>query len=1083
MVRKIVLSLIAVLVLGAYAFAQNKQVSGTVSDANGNPVAGATVMVDGTSIGTTTNAAGQYSLSAPADGTLSVTFIGYVGQQLPIAGKSRIDVTMHEDTQAIDDVIVVAFGTSKKEAFTGSATVIKADDIAKSQQSNVAQSLAGKVAGVQISNESGKPGANPIVRIRGFSSINAEKDPLWIVDGTPYEGDLNNLNPNDIESMTVLKDAASNALYGARGANGVIMVTTKQGRDRDAVVTVDAKWGSNHRATPNYKRLGVQNYYETAYRALYNSKALHGATPAEAYAYADANIFKAQNGGVGYQVYTVPDGERFIGTNFKINPNATLGYNDGQYYYTPDDWYDEFFGDGNLRQEYNVNIAGRSERMSYYTSVNYLNDNGLIANSGFRRYSGRGRIEYQAKKWLRVGSNMDFSETQMRGDMSADYNSSGNLFSVANLMGPIYPLYVRDTNGNIMHHSVTGNRIYDNGSNTTNMKRPFFGMADPGGDNENNRSLAVSNTFNGKWFAELTPIEGLKLTANISVTDVNTRTNRLYSVFGSNYITSDGQAYVSHSHTTGVNTQYLANYKRTFADIHNVDVLVGYENYKLRMQGLSGSNDHLFNPFIGELDNAHGKDKKSVSSSTNRYMTEGILSRLQYDYAGKYFVSASYRRDASSVFHKDNRWGNFGSVGAAWLITKEDFMDNYSSWLDALKLKASWGVQGNDAILDEEGYRVYYAYTDRYAVSYSDETNEYSKTLSYKGNKKLTWEKSKAFNIGIDFELFKGRLSGTFEYFNRKTSDLLYNKPTPMSAGILTGSMPVNVGSMVNRGVELELTGYIYKRNDFDWSVNFNLTHYKNKILSLDPAAEANGGLKYSNVIRRVGGSMYQVYLKEYAGVDPETGLSLYWKDVTTTVTDAEGNTSTVVTGRELTTDYDKATQYDLGDPLPKVYGGLGTSLRWKGLDFSLQLAYQLGGKIYDGTYQAMMHSGQQASAGTAWHKDILKAWTPENRYTDVPRVDASDATNQNLSSRWLTSSDYLSFNNVTLGYTLPADLTKRFSIASLRFYVSGDNLGVISARKGFDPRSRIAGGSWSSQSTANYSQMRNITGGVTLTF
>ena len=228
---------------------------------------------------------------------------------------------------------------------------------------------------------------------------------------------------------------------------------------------------------------------------------------------------------------------------------------------------------------------------------------------------------------------------------------------------------------------------------------------------------------------------------------------------------------------------------------------------------------------------------------------------------------------------------------------------------------------------------------------------------------------------------------------------------------------------------------------------------------------------------------MYQVYLKEYAGVDPETGLSLYWKDVTTTVTDAEGNTSTVVTGRELTTDYSKATQYDLGDPLPKVYGGLGTSLRWKGLDFSLQLAYQLGGKIYDGTYQAMMHSGQQASAGTAWHKDILKAWTPENRYTDVPRVDASDATQQDLSSRWLTSSDYLSFNNVTLGYTLPADLTKRFSIASLRFYVSGDNLGVISARKGFDPRSRVAGGSWNSQSSANYSQMRNITGGVTLTF
>lgn len=1080
--KKLVL-LGATLLLTAAGASAQKRVTGRVVDAQGEPVVGATVRVEGHKVVVTTDDNGRFTLnSVPSSAKhLLVTYIGKESQSVSIAG--NVNVVMKEAENSFDEAIVVAYGTAKKSAFTGSASQIKGEKIEQRVTANVTNALSGQMAGVQTFTSSGKPGSGSTIRIRGIGSISSSNSPLIIVDGMPYDGALSSINPMDIESISAQKDAAANAIYGARGANGVIMVTTKQGRDRDAVVTVDAKWGSNHRATPNYKRLGVQNYYETAYRALYNSKALHGATPAEAYAYADANIFKAQNGGVGYQVYTVPDGERFIGTNFKINPNATLGYNDGQYYYTPDDWYDEFFGDGNLRQEYNVNIAGRSERMSYYTSVNYLNDNGLIANSGFRRYSGRGRIEYQAKKWLRVGSNMDFSETQSRGDMSADYNSSGNLFSVANLMGPIYPLYVRDTNGNIVHHSVTGNRIYDNGSSTTNMKRPFFGPADPGGDNENNRSLAVSNTFNGKWFAEITPIEGLRLTANISVTDVNTRTNRLYSVFGSNHTTSDGQAYVSHSHTTGVNTQYLANYKRTFADIHNVDVLVGYENYKLRMQGLSGSNDHLFNPFIGELDNAHGKDKKSVSSSTDRYMTEGILSRLQYDYAGKYFVSASYRRDASSVFHKDNRWGNFGSVGAAWLITKEDFMDDYSSWLDALKLKASWGVQGNDAILDADGYRVYYAYTDRYAVSYSDETNEYSKTLSYKGNKKLTWEKSKAFNIGIDFELFKGRLSGTFEYFNRKTSDLLYNKPTPMSAGILTGSMPVNVGSMVNRGVELELTGYIFKRNDFDWSVNFNLTHYKNKILSLDPAAEANGGLKYSNVIRRVGGSMYQVYLKEYAGVDPETGLSLYWKDVTTTVTDAEGNTSTVVTGRELTTDYDKATQYDLGDPLPKVYGGLGTSLRWKGLDFSLQLAYQLGGKIYDGTYQAMMHSGQQASAGTAWHKDILKAWTPENRYTDVPRVDASDATNQNLSSRWLTSSDYLSFNNVTLGYTLPADLTKRFSIASLRFYVSGDNLGVISARKGFDPRSRVAGGSWSSQSTANYSQMRNITGGVTLTF
>lgn len=1080
--KKLVL-LGATLLLTAAGASAQKRVTGRVVDAQGEPVVGATVRVEGHKVVVTTDDNGRFTLnSVPSSAKhLLVTYIGKESQSVSIAG--NVNIVMKEAENSFDEAIVVAYGTAKKSAFTGSASQIKGEKIEQRVTSNVTNALSGQMAGVQTITSSGQPGSGATIRIRGIGSMASSKSPLIIVDGMPYDGALSSINPMDIESISVQKDAAANAIYGARGANGVIMVTTKQGRDRDAVVTVDAKWGSNHRATPNYKRLGVQNYYETAYRALYNAKALHGATAAEAYAYANATLFKAAEGGVGYQVYTVPTGENLIGTNFKMNPNATLGYSDGQFYYTPDDWYDEFFGNGNLRQEYNVNIAGRSERMSYYTSVNYLNDNGLIANSGFRRYTGRGRIEYQAKKWLRVGSNMDFSETQTRGYMSDDWNSSGNLFSVANLMGPIYPLYVRDANGNIMHHSVTGNRLYDNGANTTNMNRSFYAPADPGGDNENNRYLAVSNTFNGKWFAEITPVEGLKLTANIAVTDVNTRSNQLYSVFSSTGSVSDGAVEVSHSHTTGVNTQYLANYKHTFGEIHNVEALVGYENYKLRMQGLSGRNDHLYNPFIGELGNAHGKDSKAVSSSTDRYMTQGVLTRLQYDYAGKYFTSVSYRRDASSVFHKDNRWGNFGSIGAAWLITKEGFMDDYSSWLDALKLKASWGVQGNDALLNK-GYRMYYAYTDQYAISYSPETGEYSKVLSYKGNKDLTWEKSKAFNIGVDFELFRGRLSGTFEYFNRKTTDLLYNKTMPPSAGILTGKIPVNVGSMVNRGVELELTGYIYKRNDFDWSVNFNLTHYKNKITALDPEVEANGGIKSASAIQRVGGSMYQLYLKEYAGVDPETGLSLYWKDVTTTVTDAEGNTSDVVTGRELTTDYDKATQYDLGDPLPKVYGGIGTSLHWKGLDFSIQLAYQLGGKVYDATYQAMMHSGEPTAAGTAWHKDILKAWTPENRYTDVPRVDASDLTKQDLSSRWLTSSDYLSFNNVTLGYTLPATLTKRYGISALRFYVTGDNLGVISARKGLDPRFIIAGGSWNdSQGSANYTQMRNITGGVTLTF
>lgn len=404
-------------------------------------------------------------------------------------------------------------------------------------------------------------------------------------------------------------------------------------------------------------------------------------------------------------------------------------------------------------------------------------------------------------------------------------------------------------------------------------------------------------------------------------------------------------------------------------------------------------------------------------------------------------------------------------------MSKETFMEDIS-WIDLLKVKASWGVQGNDALLNTDGSRQYYAYTDQYSVTYSEETGEYSKTLSYKGNKEITWESSYAFNLGVDFELFRGRLSGTLEYFNRKTTDMLYNKPAPMSAGI--SSTPVNVGSMVNSGVELDLTGYIFRTKDFDWSVNLNLTHYKNEIKELDPSTDVTGGIKGSSSILRKGGSLYQLYLKDYAGVDPETGLSLYWMDVK----DAEGN----VTGRELTTSYEQATQYDLGDALPTVYGGFGTTLRYKGLDFSASFSYQLGGRLYDASYQTMMHTGE--NAGTAWHKDILKAWTPENRYTDVPRLSASDKLGQNPTSRWITSSDYIALNNITIGYTLPKQWLGKSGIAAVRLYVTGDNLGVLSARKGLDPRMTIGGGSYSSQSsTSNYSAMRNITGGITLTF
>ena len=481
----------------------------------------------------------------------------------------------------------------------------------------------------------------------------------------------------------------------------------------------------------------------------------------------------------------------------------------------------------------------------------------------------------------------------------------------------------------------------------------------------------------------------------------------------------------------------------------------------------TGSNDHLFSPLIGELNNADGTKNRIVNSATSDYMTEGVLSRAQYDYDGRYFLSASYRRDASSRFAPGHRWGNFGSVGAAWLISKESFMSD-ASWVNMLKFKASYGIQGNDDLGS------YFPYSDQYKHSYNEETKEYSLSLSYKGNEELTWESSHSMNFGFDFELFNGYLNGTIEYFNRKTSDLLYNKDVPLSAGNPTGSYPVNVGSIRNYGAEISLDGKIINTKNVSWTWNANFSHYKNKILSLDDSVSEEG-IKGSNFIYKIGGSLYDAYMYKFAGIDKETGKSMYYQ----TVTDKDGNET-----MQTTTDFDKATQLECGTVLPKLYGGIGTSLNAFGFDFSVQLSYQLGGRYYDGTYQALMHTS--SGAGMAWHKDALKAWTPENTDTDIPRLDGSTAEGQSAIDKYLISSNYLSINNVTLGYTFPKKWTNSIKIESLRIYVTGDNLAVFAARKGVDPRYSMGLGSFTSGSGLNsgsYSAMRNITGGITLTF
>ena len=1070
---KIIITLLASLTAGI-AMAQEINVSGTVIDySNGEPVPYASVHLEGTMTGTSTDGDGKYSIRLPHGGNLVFSSIGYITVKESVNGTMVLNIVLEPDTEHLEETIVVAYGTATKSSFTGSASMVGAETIESRVSTDVTAALAGTTPGVQIISSSGDPASGGgTIRIRGIGSMSASNSPLYIVDGMPYDGSISDINPGDVESMSVLKDAAASAIYGARGANGVVLITTKRAGTSDAKVRFDAKWGSNSRLIPQYDVItDPALYYETHYRMMYNSQVYAGKSPSEAYAYADANLFNQNNGGLGYQVYTIPAGEKFIGEDFKINPSAVLGYSDGQYYYIPDDWYGLTFRNS-FRQEYNLSVSGAKDRLNYYGSIGYLNDGGIVNNSGYQRYTARINVDYQAKPWMKITSSMSYAHSDSQtASYSSSYGSSSNIFYVTNMMGPIYPLYVRNADGRIMMEN--GMKVYD--SNQTNFIRPAF-VGNAVRDNEVNRRKTYTDFITGKWGAVLTPVEGLSLTANIGLTNDNSRYNALYSRFGSQSAT-DGLAYVSHDRTFAVNNQYLAEYKTDFGGSgHSLNMLAGYEMYRLKIQFLEGQNDHLFNPLIGEHGNADGVSSRQTSSYTADYMTQGFLARVQYEYGNRYFASASYRRDGSSRFAPGKRWGNFGSVGAAWLISNEDFMSGIG-WISMLKLKGSYGVQGNDDLYPNANYaRRYYPYADNYTHSYNEGTGEYSTDLDYKGNEDLTWESSHSFNAGVDFELFGSRLNGSAEYFSRKTVDLLYSKDVPLSAGNPTGYYPVNVGSIINDGFEISLEGIVINTSDVQWSLNMNLSHYRNRILSLDPSVSEEG-IKGGNYIYKVGGSLYEAYMRKFAGVNPENGKAQWYRKVMDNNGEWTGES-------EVTETFADASQYELGSVLPKLYGGFGTTLKAYGFDFSAQFSFQLGGRYYDGTYQALMHTS--SGIGTAWHKDVLKSWSEANKDSRIPRLDGDTSVGQTAVSNYLISSDYLSINNITLGYTLPERLASTIKLSGVRVYVAGDNLAVKSARKGMDPRYSMGLGSLTSGSGLNsgsYSAMRTITAGVTLTF
>ncbi len=1059
MKRKLMLLMTCLMIGIGLVNAQISKVTGNVtSEEDGLPVVGASVLVKGTTVGTVTDIDGNFTLTnVPSSaGTLVISFIGMQSQEVKI--KPNVKVVLTSDSEQLEEVMVVAYGTAKKSAFTGSAATIKNEKITSRQTSNVTNALAGQVAGVQTTSSTGQPGKDATVRIRGIGSISASNTPLYVVDGVPYDGEISAISTSDIESMTVLKDAASNALYGARGANGVILITTKRGKTGDARVTFDAKWGVNKRGIPSYETVSDPGkFYEMAYSAIYNADLKGYAAAgdlASANAYANKTMLSSSY--LGYQVFTVPNGEQLIGMDGKLNPNATLGYSDGTYYYKPDNWSDELF-ENNLRQEYNLSVSGANDKMNYYMSAGYLDDQGIVPNSGFQRYSARLKADYQVKPWLKMSGNISFTHYDSREQDTESGTSNANAFYAANIMGAIYPMYIRDAEGNIMIDN-RGFQRYDYGSDTNFQRKNVIPNANPLASYMLDLMKYSGDVVSGKWSADIDIWGGIKAKINIGIDANNVRSTDLVNPFYGQYSETSGVGgivSVSTQRTFSTNQQYLLTYNKTFNHIHNLDVLAGHENYNYKYQYLYGSREKIYNPNLPELNN--GIMNQSNASYSQSYATEGWLFRVQYDYDGKYFGSASYRRDGSSAFHPDNRWGNFWSVGTGWLMNKESFLEN-QNWIDMLKFKISYGLQGNDNLLYMNGYRNYQPYMDQYTLT--NNNSDFATTLYYKGNQDITWETSHSFNTGFDFAFWKGKLSGSIEYFSRKTTDMLYFKPVASSMGY--SRFPENVGSMINRGVELDLNSNIFDTKDLTWDINFNLTHFKNKVLELAP--ELNGQLIDGSRIYREGESMYQLYLPKYAGVDPETGESLW----ALTEPNEKGETTT--------TSYSEASSHRFmtGDILPKVYGGFGTSLTFKGFDFSIAFAYQLGGRILDYTYQSLMSTDAQ---GSAWHVDMLNAWTPENKNTNVPRMNVNDIYVSYSSDRWLTSSNYLSLQNITFGYTLPKNWTRKLQVEGVRLYFVADNVALLTARKGLDPRQGYVA------SDNVYSPIRTISGGISLNF
>lgn len=1033
MKRKLALMLLCT-VMTITAWAQSAITGTVVSAVDGEPIIGATVKVKGASQGTVTDMNGKFTVNVQAGKTLVVSYIGM--QSKEAAAKNGMTVALGEDDTMLDDVIVVAYGTQKKSSFTGSAATVKGDKLEKMQVSNVGKALEGAVAGVQISSGSGTPGSAASIRIRGIGSISSSQEPLIVVDGVPYEGSLNSIPTHDIESMTILKDAAANSMYGARGSNGVIMITTKSGKSGKININLDARVGWNSRGVSNYDIISdAGEYYEMFYESVKNQL-----TPSMGVA--GASDYAAKHLIDGYLKYNkfkgVADDQLIDPTTGKLNPNAK------DYKWT-DDWTKDPFQTA-TRQEYNLTLSGGTDWTKAYASFGYLDDIGMVPGSGFDRVNARVKIEQKLRNNIRIGGNLAYALTNYKTFGNEESNYS-NLFMFSQQIAPIYPIYFYDKDGNPAKNSAGS--IYDFGTEYT---RPYASEQNPLATAEANINQTKRDNISTRGFFEWSFLKDFTFTANVAYDVFNSYKTQFMTPIGGDAYSVGGRGYKTYSRYGALNVNELLDWNHEFGK-HGVHVLLGHENkndYSMSMYGHMTQYSDVTNP---EFSNA--AQYQDLDSSTSEYALEGFFAKGEYNYADKYYFTASIRRDGSSRFHKDNRWGTFWAIGGSWRLKEESFLKDVN-WLNNLKLKASYGTQGND-------YTPWtHMYSDLYSVNRVDGAAAFSKVL--RGNPDLTWEKSANFNVGVEAS-FWNRLNFGAEFFIKETKDMLYQSPLASSEGN-PSYIWRNEMNMKNTGFEVEVDGDIIKNKTITWNVGLNLTHYKNELTRLPdskPADKYPNGYQAGAYWRKLGGSLYDFYRYEYVGVDPENGLPQYNKyiyktdkETGETLRDADGNE--IVDKIEIVNKTSEATLRQIGkSAIPDLTGGFSTSLQAYGFDFSAAFAFQLGGYVIDSFYSALMSCGDQ---GHNFHKDMFNRWTPANTNTTVPALcyASQSAGIDGASDYFLTSASYLSLRNITLGYTLPRSVLKTIGLSTVRVYCAADNLFLLSARKGLDPRQSFSG-------------------------